>query len=201
MQQPSESIVLGPSHCESSPNTSRHMHAEGRKVCRYANALMAKDKGAELRLATAFSNGQSAVLPSYQGQRNRQQRPPRPDMREQMALSMQLTERLPQRYCIQNHLGVSCWYWTPTTGPHVAMSKHELPPGQSQQMKCEPYRTQVIMEQAEGGRVRAAPKRDIPPRSNCLKPRNQVNSSCTFSEGTFSMKILFLPTTACTSLP
>ena len=115
---------------------------------------MAPDKGSELRLATAFSNGQSVAPSGYPPGRGRQQRPPRPDMHEQMALSMQLTERLPQRYCIQNHLGVSCWYWTHTTGPHAAMCKHELPPGQSQQMKCEPHRTQVIMEQAEGGRVR-----------------------------------------------
>jgi hypothetical protein len=117
-------------------------------VCRYVKDLMAESKD-DVR-----HNGQSVNLNGYHGNNKvRYQRPPRPNMREQMALSMKLTERLPQRYCIQNHLGVSCWYWTPTTGPHASMKKFKLPSGESQQMRCEPHHSQVVMEQTEGGRV------------------------------------------------
>lgn len=80
-------------------------------------------------------------------------RPIRPSMEEQMALSAPLMERVPQRYCIQNHLGVNVWYWQPGPGPHATLSKHKLDPGQSQQMQCKPRQENVIMAQNDGLQV------------------------------------------------
>ena len=79
--------------------------------------------------------------------------PTRPSMDEQMALSLPLTERMPQRYCIQNHLGASMWYWRPAPGPHASLSKYKLTPGQSHQMLCEPHSERVIFAQNDGLQV------------------------------------------------
>eukprot|EP00892_Ulva_mutabilis_P007162 jgi/Ulvmu1/4818/UM020_0103.1 len=77
-------------------------------------------------------------------------RPMRPSMDEQMALTVPLMERMPQRYCIQNHLGLDVWYWRPAPGPHASLMKHKLAPGQSQQMLCKPHPQQVTMAQSDG---------------------------------------------------
>jgi hypothetical protein len=114
-------------------------------VLAYASALLAQGDKPDLRAVNANGAGTSGFIPS--------QRRPRPEMKEQMGISIPLTERLPQRYCIQNHLGVNAWYWTPENLPHASMSKHELPAGASQQMRCKPKLQHVTMELPDGGQV------------------------------------------------
>lgn len=73
-----------------------------------------------------------------------------PAMEEQMALHKELTERVPQRYCIQNHLGVRLWYWAP--GEH-ACPRHELPVNASQQLRFQPPVRSIVMEHGTAGKV------------------------------------------------
>jgi hypothetical protein len=74
----------------------------------------------------------------------RTQRGAAPSMAEQMALDKQLTERVPQRYCIQNHLGVRLWYWAPG---QRSPPRHELAAAASQQLRCRPPLADIVMEQ------------------------------------------------------
>ena len=107
---------------------------------------------------------QGDLREGYQGDAAQQrERNPAPSMREQMALTMPLTERLPQRYCIQNHLGVRLWYWAPAahdwSQPAGGGSKHELRANQSQQLRCKPPVQTVLMEPADGSQARHFPLR------------------------------------------
>lgn len=111
----------------------------------YATALM-KDETETSGSSVPAGSVYAAVLGSSV-------RPTRPSMDEQMALSMPLTERMPQRYCIQNHLGVNVWYWRPAPGPHATLSKFKLTPGQSHQMLCEPHQERIIFSQTDGVQV------------------------------------------------
>ena len=72
-----------------------------------------------------------------------------PPMAEQMGLSCALTERLPQRYYVQNHLGVRLWYWAGAEG-----KRHELPAGRSEQLRCKPPTQSIVIEASDGGKVR-----------------------------------------------
>lgn len=78
-------------------------------------------------------------------------------MGEQMALTMALTERMPQRYFIQNNLEVRLWYWAPSkkewTMPERGASKQALGVGESQQLRCNPASSTVVMEGADGRKV------------------------------------------------
>jgi hypothetical protein len=118
----------------------------------FAGLLSGEDESEGLSEFTAGTVG-DATAPVRGAQTLRRQKPPRPRMEEQMALSMPLTERLPQRYCIQNHLGVSVWYWAPSARPHATLEKHQLAAGQCQQLRCKPVVQQVVMEYPDGVQV------------------------------------------------
>lgn len=102
-------------------------------------------------------------------------RPTRPCMHEQMALSMPLTHRMPQRYCIQNHLGINVWYWRPAPGPHATLSKFRLTPGQSHQMQCEPHQEHIIFSQNDGVQVRLVARHMLLPQQILNSPHLTVH--------------------------
>jgi hypothetical protein len=108
------------------------------------NAMLAKAE----RRADASFEGQGWLMHSQTTA---------PSMREQMALSVALTERMPQRYCIQNHLGVRLWYWAPSESewsvPEPGASKQALGVGESMQLQCKPACRAVVMEGADGSKV------------------------------------------------
>jgi hypothetical protein len=101
-----------------------------------------------------------------------------PSMAEQMALGIELTERLPQRYCIQNHLGVRLWYWPPQDAEGALQpQRHELGAQQSQQLRCKPPVKSFVMEASDGVKARSCCLCDVcvmlcdvcVPRSLCIQ--------------------------------
>lgn len=116
----------------------------------YGNALMKEEQD---NGGSGGSGGGKPVGSVYAAVLGVDAPPARPSMDEQMALSMPLTERMPQRYCIQNHLGANIWYWRPAPGPHASLSKYKLTPGQTHQMLCEPHLERVIFAQNDGLQV------------------------------------------------
>lgn len=119
-------------------------------VVAYANTLLVEEVSDTSNGAPVNSMPAGSVYAAVLGTATR---PTRPSMDEQMALSVPLMERMPQRYCIQNHLGLNVWYWRPAPGPSVTLNKYKLGPGQSQQMLCKPQPQQVIMAQSDGVQV------------------------------------------------